>query len=291
MGSAAPAAPQRDIARIWRSAWRSLDEDLDDWARRLARGKPPLTASEARRLQTLIEGVQALSALDPKRAQIVAASYQKVMQAASASFQTAAAALPAHVVTVAAGQASVIPGMTMLNPDVLASIIDGRTGSMAKDFGRMTKAAQERMITDLVTSVAKGESPYTLAKQLRDSIQPTFGNAQYRSVMIARTQTARAYDMASLETFRSMPDVVKGWRWLASANSCELCQTLHGTIFESDSDTYRHPNCTCDVEPVLVGTAEARTPFGKRYDPIPGTQPSRLSLVENNGWTNWRLSP
>jgi SPP1 gp7 family putative phage head morphogenesis protein len=77
--------------------------------------------------------------------------------------------------------------------------------------------------------------------------------------MIARTETAKADVEGNIEAYKQS-GVVSGKQWITGAGCCDLCDELDGTIVEIDEDFPNeggsgpplHPNCRCDVLPVLT---------------------------------------
>jgi SPP1 gp7 family putative phage head morphogenesis protein len=92
--------------------------------------------------------------------------------------------------------------------------------------------------------------------ELADAIQEatTFGDA--RCEMIARTETAAADIQGNLMGYRES-GVVDSKQWLVAQDEvCEDCQAMDGMVVALDSefpggDPPLHPNCRCDLLPVL----------------------------------------
>ena len=103
------------------------------------------------------------------------------------------------------------------------------------------------------TAMEDGLSNSELAKAIRDD---TAFSAD-RASMIARTETATADVQGSLAGYRAS-GLVEGKQWLASDGCCDLCGELDGVIVGLDEDfpggggdAPLHPNCECDILPVL----------------------------------------
>ena len=285
--TAAPPAPQRDIARVWQRAWDIYDRELDIMARRLMAGEPPLKVGERRRLRTLVAGFEQMQGMDPKRAQILAKAYAHVLEAGEYSFLASANATPSHVANTARASMNLIGNFNLVSQQALEAVVRGITGDMATDFQRMTRAARDKMRADLVVAVAQGDSPKDLAKRLKTSMQPTFGSSQTRSITIARTELARAYDLANLEVFQAAAaeGVVRGWEWIAGGkNPCEVCTALNGSVFPVDETPHRHPNCTCDMLPVMYDGPKSRTTFGPKSNRL------YVYTTQDGRWSQWRVA-
>lgn len=89
---------------------------------------------------------------------------------------------------------------------------------------------------------------YDLAK-LRGALEEFFGPA--RALMVARTETARAFNTANAITLKS-----HGWQqveWNSAFDACDECLELDGTIMSIDEylqDPIAHVNCRCYADPV-----------------------------------------
>lgn len=115
----------------------------------------------------------------------------------------------------------------------------------------------------IVSALEDGASSTSLA----DSIEDLFGFSQARAQMISRTELAFAHVQGNLAGYRES-GLVEGKRWLVSQdNVCELCEALDGQVvgidedFDSEGEAVDapplHPNCRCDVLPVLEGEAQS----------------------------------
>lgn len=106
------------------------------------------------------------------------------------------------------------------------------------------------------TAVEEGLSPQEFASSIEDS----FAFSAERSTMIARTELAFAQVQGNLSGYKAS-GVVEKKQWLASDAACDICEAADGTEVALD-DTFTidgedvdgppvHPNCRCDVIPVL----------------------------------------
>ena len=278
---------------MWEAIWQSIDRDIAGWAVALTDGDLPLPPGEARRLSTLINGYRTVQGMDPARAQIMARLVRDLERGVAASDDIVGKALGPHVFDAGEQAAALIGSMDLVNERALNAVVSGVTGDMAKDFALMSQQAQQALIADLVTSVATGDGARDLAKRIARSIEPTFGTAQSRSLRIARTQLARAYDVARLEVYAEAgnAELIYGWEWVANgSNTCDVCAALDGSVWPPDEDTFRHPNCVCSTVPVLWGDPAADTPYGEnaRSDQ-PGTTADVERHTSASGWTHWRM--
>lgn len=154
----------------------------------------------------------------------------------------------------------------------IAQVTDPLDEMLAQANKRAIKWAEERA-ADLVTQIREttrdrvrelvakaleeGWSNEQLAAALEDS--EAFSDA--RALMIARTETAFA-DVAGNLIGWQESGVVESKEWIvAQDNECDACAELAGEIVPLDEefpegDPPLHPNCRCDVLPVLADPEE-----------------------------------
>lgn len=109
------------------------------------------------------------------------------------------------------------------------------------------------VLTDLITqAVSDGWS----AADLSDAIASGGVFSEERADMIARTELATAFTEGSISAWEES-GVVAGKQWLAAPDCCDICAELDGSVVALDDDFGEvsgpplHPNCRCDVAPVL----------------------------------------
>jgi len=116
------------------------------------------------------------------------------------------------------------------------------------------RVAVELARTEIETGIREGEGIPQMSSRLAEIFSPE------RALMIAQTESSRAYHQGQIETAIES-DVVGGLQWLASADACPKCKALQNKIvplgepFEVLNDGLgpydiidappRHPNCMC----------------------------------------------
>jgi SPP1 gp7 family putative phage head morphogenesis protein len=291
---AAPAAPQRSVARAWNSTFRGLRKEVRQWSRRLAQGQPPLRAGEIARLRSLMATLDSLM-LSPDGVQISAWMMDKTYQASRSSLLVTLDAVPAWARRVSQDTLGSVGGLGRYQATAIERATMRATGRLTHDFAKLAPSIQDQLTRSLTTALTTGEGPREYAKRISAVVDSVPRSGQARSVMIARTTLARVYDetTAFLYAEAAAEGVLYGWRWRAESSACAICMALNGMVFQPMSDTHRHPNCRCTKEPILRGDPDA-VPFGDRFDPFPDTASDfdRLELATNpGGWTTWRLRP
>ncbi len=127
--------------------------------------------------------------------------------------------------------------------------------------------AVDGLMKALINGVARGQNPAQTAKDMADGM----GMGLDRAVLIARTETARAYRTASTEQYRQS-GVVRGFKRLVKKETaCMACLMLDGEKFDLQSELYDHPRgkciVVCDVEGVKPPTWQTGEQWFKTLTP------------------------
>lgn len=145
-----------------------------------------------------------------------------------------------------------VPGLTFNRLPTAA--IEGLAGvladgsPLAKLLDTIAPQTVGRVKDSLLSGLASGRGVAGIARDIRQDI----GGSAVRALLIARTETMRAYRSAALGTYRLNSDVVNGWEWLAALTprTCAFCTSMHGTFHALDEDFVSHPACRCTAIPV-----------------------------------------
>jgi hypothetical protein len=126
-------------------------------------------------------------------------------------------------------------------------------GELVKDLAGTTR---EILRTTLANAVQDGDSPAALAKE----IMKVGAFSAARALMIARTELARAHVAGNVQGWRDSGEVV-GKRWLLAdthpaPDECDDAADKGQVDLEAEflpglTFPPAHPNCLCDVLPVL----------------------------------------
>lgn len=128
----------------------------------------------------------------------------------------------------------------------------------ARNYGgvmikQVTQSTREGVANIIANGMKSGETNETIARTIRES----YTLSHERSVLIARTETAYADVAGNVATYTEAG--VESKRWVLGSDSCEVCVgnasvgvIPFNDIFPSgDFAPPAHPNCTCDIIPVL----------------------------------------
>lgn len=131
------------------------------------------------------------------------------------------------------------PKMVEMAKDAMVGEIKNLTGYYATGLKRELRTAWE-----------KGETMPQITKR----IQEVTGLAKNKAVTIARTETLRAGNAASIDRYKRVE--IERVEWVSALDDriCEECESLHGETFDIDNipDLPVHPNCRCTVVPLIT---------------------------------------
>ena len=105
----------------------------------------------------------------------------------------------------------------------------------------------------LIKGVAMGEHPSDAAREMLARVGDRFEGGRRRAETIASTSMLTAHRDAALASRIANADVCTGWAWLASLSprTCQVCISMHGTVFPHDSPgPLDHPNGRCAAVPL-----------------------------------------
>jgi uncharacterized protein with gpF-like domain len=188
------------------------------------------------------------------------------------SFQNELDALRTSNKSLKAAPSIVIPDW-IEDPDVL----DALENEMFKFAHGIDQTTADALRDELMAGMEDGETISQLANRISDISDEWVEG--WRSEMIARTETARAFTTGHIEAWRST-GVVSRKVWISSGDCCPFCAELDGTVIELDENFYdqgddmdaewrgqeismensysdmngppAHPNCRC----VLIGMVD-----------------------------------
>ncbi len=231
----------------WKVAQAAIQKDLDALAAKIAAAQAAGVAFSPSWLHNQ-ERYQALLTTIGERV----AAYSSVAGANAAAMQKAGfkqGALDAEeLVAVAAG---VKTGFQALNAGAFEGLVGLLTDkSPLHDlFKAMGPDAVGKARTVFAAGMAKGSHPDAIAKGLMKEL----GATKDRSLLIARTESARAYTTAQRMSYEANADVVEGSRWVSArdARTCALCWAKDGTVVPHGVKWGTHPGCRCALAPIV----------------------------------------
>ena len=109
--------------------------------------------------------------------------------------------------------------------------------------------ATEGIVQALVSGLALGMSTKSIARRLLEE----FGVNLERAMLIARTETQRAYRAGSVQQYRDSGVVTGFMRLVKKEGACLGCLLLDGEMFDLAQEMDDHPNGRCTVVPIVRG--------------------------------------
>lgn len=249
-----------ELGRLYGVVFRKLTRTYDDLERAIAaevaKGRTPAVSwivrlEQHKKLLADVEG--AIGAYGKQATEIISNGQHSVLQVVNANQATltvlSAGAAPQYALNV------IREGFIGLNDDALRHFI-GRAsdGSPLDELFRDLPGRSTQKIKDqLAYDIATGKGPKVAAQNFRDVAKVPL----QRATTIARTETMKAYNAASHETYRQSP-VVQGWTWHAELDdrTCSACWAMAGTVHSNDEILTGHINDRCTPIPKTLSWEE-----------------------------------
>jgi len=112
----------------------------------------------------------------------------------------------------------------------------------------MSDDMKKEVMRVLSTGLLEGQGNEKIAKAVVERI----GVSKNRAMMIARTETIRSYNQASVERYKSAG--LEQWRWITAMDerACEECMSKDNEIYDfGDEQPPIHTNCRCSCSPYI----------------------------------------
>jgi SPP1 gp7 family putative phage head morphogenesis protein len=109
--------------------------------------------------------------------------------------------------------------------------------------------AVDGIVNALVNGLARGLGPAQIASDMANGMSLGLD----RAMLIARTETARAYRAASIEQYRQSGVVDGFMRLVKKETACMACLMLDGERFETADELDDHPRGKCVAVPIVAG--------------------------------------
>lgn len=127
---------------------------------------------------------------------------------------------------------------------------------LASIFQKIAPEALESARRVFAEGMADGANPRKIAENLMRKLDVP----ERRAVLIARTESLRAYRTAHQAVFEANSDVVSGVRVSSSRDgrTCVLCLAQDGKVLQHREQFATHPGCRCALLPVVIGVTPDR---------------------------------
>jgi SPP1 gp7 family putative phage head morphogenesis protein len=231
------------MARTWAAVHQETTDRLEDLTRRMAQaeasgveiGRSWLYQQE--RYQNLLTTIERnMSAYARTATEVIAAQ-----QSASASLGVIHGQKLMGLVV--QGDFRRVPVEAVRN--IVGAFRDGSPlSSLFEKIGPGMAARAQEVFAE---GVAAGINPRTIARRLEGEIK----DIESRSLVIARTESIRAYRIGQLDNYRANDDIIAGWIWSSARDkrTCPICLAMDGTRHSLDEEMGTHPACRCGQVP------------------------------------------
>lgn len=273
----------RDMAGRWVQTMRGLEKEIDDLAATMARRRAqglPVTAGYVYRTER----------------------YQQLLTQAYGQFrryEIYASDLIAQNQSVFAklGASNGISLLNMAEPGIAAALnqlnvsaVETAAGFVANGSPLRTllqnawPQAIEQTTTALVQGVALGYNPRRIAAMMRQGMNAGLN----RSLVIARTETLRAYRHSSMAAWRES-GVVVGFQRVATHDprTCPACLFSEGAFIPFENDFAEHPQGRCVAIPVTRRQGSATWEYGPEWFEKQ-SKATQVSILGAGRWEAWK---
>ena len=195
------------------------------------------------------------------------------------------------------GRETVVESLSALGVDIswnrlpvrAVEIMAGLAGDGAPLFSLLQQRALwpdavDGLTQALLKGVALGWNPRKTAARMADGLAEGLNKA----LTIARTETMRAYRMATVEGYRES-NIVSGYRRLTSKDgrTCLACLMSDGETFTLADDLTDHPNGRCVAVPILIGQEPPQWQTGREwFETLPAERQREMMGAERyDAWS------
>jgi hypothetical protein len=266
-GTPGPQLPAQKLAKVDRSKkLKPIDRERPEMVKaRAALHKlmlAALKADAAAAAEQLGEGLGLAKAEEDQAAKIDRLLQELKLAGISATREEAAAIL------VKAAQNGGLAAFTQIDFEDRAIVnqvnklaVEWAENRAAELVTKIQESTRDYLRADVTQAVEEGWS----TRQLGQALQENFGFSEGRGDMIARTEIAAADVQGNLMAYRES-GVVQGKEWIRGSEEypCDECEgnaaagviPLEDAFPSGDTGPPAHPNCVCDVLPVLAAKEE-----------------------------------
>lgn len=232
------------MVRAYGQAWVEISAQIADIQRELRGVANPALAYRERYLLAVRQQVAQKLA---EFARLAEASTLVTQQAAATAALTNAATM-ANIVSGGAVQGFYTRPPAEAIEALIGAASDG--SPLNELFGELFDYADDVADT-FASGLAAGLNP----REIADMLRAQFGVPLTRALVIARTETLRAYREAAWLSFQQNRDIISGWIWISAADrrSCVSCIAMHGSRHRLDERLDDHPNGRCVMAPIVRG--------------------------------------
>lgn len=133
--------------------------------------------------------------------------------------------------------------------------------------------AVDGLLDALINGLGRGLGPAQIGRNMADGM----GMGLDRSLLIARTEAARAYRTASTEQYRQSGVTTGFMRLVKKETACAACLFLDGERFSSEDELDDHPRGKCMVIPLVEGVGAPEWEKGQDwFNKLPPEQQKQL---------------
>ena len=249
-----------DIERDLRWAFRELARKIRD-AEAAGETISPSWFYRRQRLRTLIDSVREQIVRFGGRVTPIIAREQQAAAAIAADHT-------ASTISMITGDKTAIGAM--LNPrhvEVGVGLLGNGSPIRAYWEEKLAPGVAEKMEAEIIKAATLGTDFKNLARKLEETGDIT----RSRALATARTEVGRIRREAARQVMIENDGTVSGWEWVAShsVRTCVVCLAQDGKVYALTEPFPPHPNCRCEIIPVIIDSPRKRKLGTEWFDEQP----------------------
>jgi SPP1 gp7 family putative phage head morphogenesis protein len=246
------------VYRRLMAQYRELEKAIEAEVRAGRKPKVSWVVRQEQYTKLIADVIGEIGAFGRQAAEIIANGQQgSLTQLNADSWKLTEAALgPAPATAIAQVETAYLA----LSDDALRKYVGfASDGSALAELFKSMPGKSVRNISDTIAhGIATGQNPKVTARAFAKAAKVPM----QRAVTIARTETIRAHNAASIESYEVNSQVTKGWQWHAELDSrtCSACVLMSGTEHANGDPMNQHINCRCSAVPLTKSWADLGFP-------------------------------
>lgn len=228
---------------------KKLERDSPEWERIVAKLQTALALAFEREGESVLRRLDSMQAITDTLEGVLGPDDADLLKAAAEPGMREAILFGSR----SGEEALAEVGFTRIEPNVRAlELLPDMLDKFAADISKTTV---KDIRDEIRIGMAEGEDMGQISRRIRGYYDE---RGQWRATVAARTETARAYCEGRLDTYRQNGVTEKRWAYAGGdcpTGICPDCEALGAIPIDADFYGFdsppAHPNCMCDVYPVL----------------------------------------
>jgi len=281
------SASMQDMVKAWAKLESSISKDIEDLAQEIERRKLSGQVINEQLLYTLDSYKRYLANVQAELKRYTAALLTQILPDAEYAAGLLGIAAANESMILSMGGIGVFqPFWEQLSPSFMRSMLgaaaDGSPLRILLQNGY--SLAADSMMEVLMTGIGRGYG----YKQIAENMRQVSRIGLNRSLLIAKTETARVYRTGVIEQYRKNSAVYGFYRLAKKSTACLACLILDGQFYKREEDLEDHPRGQCGVVAAIKGVPPMQWEKGRDWFE---KQPEdyQRSLMGDERYDLWKL--